>query len=115
MDIDRQRRMLQLLINFIEVENISPHFYSLRLKWKDPVATHWDCALIALRSSTKVIEWTEDERRLLRDIYPTALFSGLSIAFPAKSGMAIRLKSAEFQEKRDSRTGLVEVGCDVVQ
>src|SRR5579885_559872 len=76
LDIDRQRKMLRLLVDKIEIESISPHLYSLRLKWKDPVAQPWDCALIfrrhSLRSVLKGSEWTEAEDELLRQVYPTA-------------------------------------------
>lgn len=104
--IDRQRRMLRLLVDRIEVENISPHVYSLRLKWKDPVAQPWDCALIfrrnALRSNSKAKEWSEEEIQHLGEIYPTTNGLDLSIAFPMKSGGAIRQKASDLKVKRDA-------------
>jgi hypothetical protein len=107
MDIDRQRRMLRMLIETIEIENISPHLYTLRLKWKDPVAVRWDCALIfrrnSLRSNLKGDDWTEDELVQLRGMYPTADKLELHVAFPMKSGEAIKQKAAELGVKRASR------------
>lgn len=104
MDIDRQRRMLRLLVDSIEVENISPHMYSLRLKWKDPVTPRWDCALIfrrnSLRSVLKGDDWSEEELALLKEIYPTGDKLDLHKAFPMKSCEAIKQKSSELQIKR---------------
>jgi hypothetical protein len=107
LDTDRQRKMLRLLIDRIEVDNISPHLYSLRLKWKDPVAQPWDCALIfrrnSLRSVLKGDDWSEAELRLLRNMYPTADKLELHKAFPMKSGEAIKQKAAEIGVQRAQR------------
>lgn len=107
LDIDRKRKMLRLLVDRIEVVNISPHLYSLRLKWKDPVAQPWDCALIfrrnSLRSVLKGDDWSEEELQQLRVMYPTADKLDLHKAFPMKSGEAIKQKAAELQIKRAER------------
>ncbi|HJT55279.1 MAG TPA: recombinase family protein [Ktedonobacteraceae bacterium] len=104
LDIDRQRRMLRLLVDDIQVENISPHLYRLRLKWKDPVAQRWDCALIfrrnALRSMLKGDDWSDADDALLHTLYPTADKLALFEAFPMKSGEAIKQRAAELKVKR---------------
>ena len=106
LDIDRQRRMLSMLVDTIEINNISPHVYSLRLKWKDVVAQPWDCALIfrrnALRSSLSTEDWNEMELQKLRAIYPTATKMELYEAFPTKSGMAITQKAFDLGIKRNT-------------
>lgn len=107
MDIDRQRKMLRMLIETIELENISPHLYTLRMKWKDPIAVRWDCALLfrrnSLRSNLKGDDWTADELAHLQAIYPTADKLALHQAFPMKSGEAIKQKAAELGVKRAAR------------
>jgi len=104
LDIDRQRKMLRLLVETIEVENISPHLYSLRLKWKDPVAQPWDCALIFRRNSIRSVlkgdDWSDAELELLRTIYPTADKLELHKTFPMKSGEAIKQKASALKVKR---------------
>ncbi len=104
LDIDRQRRMLRLLVDDIQVENISPHLYRLRLKWKDPVAQRWDCALIfrrnALRSVLKGDDWSEADDALLHSLYPTADKLALFQAFPMKSGEAIKQRAGDLKVKR---------------
>ena len=104
LDIDRQRRMLRLLIDSIEVENLSPHVYSLRLKWKDPVAQPWDCALLfrrsAIRSVLKGEPWTDEELALLRQLYPTTDKLTLHKAFPMKSGENMKQRAAEHGIRR---------------
>lgn len=104
LDTDRQRRMLRLLVEDIQVENISPHLYRLRLKWKDPVAQRWDPALIfrrnAIRSVLKGDDWSEADDELLHTLYPTAGKLSLFQAFPMKSGEAIKQRAAELKVKR---------------
>src|SRR5258708_14845942 len=104
LDIDRQRKMLRLLVDTIEVENISPHLYSLRLKWKDPVAQRWDCALIFRRNSIRSVlkgdDWSDAELELLRTLYPTADKLELHKTFPMKSGEAMKQKASELKVKR---------------
>ncbi|MBV9228173.1 MAG: hypothetical protein JOZ18_02580, partial [Chloroflexi bacterium] len=105
LDIDRQRRMLSLLIEEIQVENISPHLYRLRLKWKDSVAQRWDSALIfrrnAIRSVLKGDDWSAEEDELLRTLYPTTDKLELHIQFPMKSGMAMKTRASELKVKRE--------------
>jgi hypothetical protein len=97
LDTDRQRKMLRLLVDKIEVDNISPHLYSLRLKWKDPVAQPWDGALIfrrnAIKSDLKRDDWSEAEIQLLREMYPTANKFDLHKAFPMRSGTGLKSKA----------------------
>jgi Resolvase, N terminal domain len=104
LDIDRQRRMLRLLVEEIQVENISPHLYRLRLKWKDPVAQPWDCALIfrrnSLRSILKGDDWSEADDEMLRSLYPMADKLDLFQAFPMKSGEAMKQRAAELTVRR---------------
>jgi hypothetical protein len=106
LDIDRQKRMLHLLVDSIEIVPLSPHIYSLRLKWKDVVAQPWDCALIyrrnALRNVHSMEDWTDEELETFRCIYPTASRMEMYKAFPMKSGMTITQKAHDLQIKRSS-------------
>ncbi len=101
LDTDRQRKMLRLLVDTIEVDNISPHLYSLRLKWKDPVAQRWDCALIFRRTMVKNTlrgdSWTAEEEQLFRELYPTADKMELHKTFPTKSGTGMKSKAKELR------------------
>ncbi len=111
LDIDRQRRLLRLLIEDIYIENLSPHLFRLRLKWKDPVAPQWDGALLfrhnALRGSLIGDEWTPDEERILRDQYPTAPKLELLKALPLKSGNCIKSHAAAFGLKRTRQSNCI--------
>ncbi|HET8846494.1 MAG TPA: hypothetical protein VFN35_33835, partial [Ktedonobacteraceae bacterium] len=105
LDIDRQRRMLRMLVDKIEVDNISPHLYSMQMKWKDPVAQPWDGAIIlrrsALRSALTKENWTEEELALLRHMYPVADKIDLLKTFPTKSGNAIKYQATVIGVQRE--------------
>jgi DNA invertase Pin-like site-specific DNA recombinase len=99
LNIDSQRRMLHMLIDEIQVTNISPHMYKLILKWKDPVAQRWDCALIYKRQAVRTHrlgeqEWTEQEDRLVRELWPAADKMDIYKALPMKSGLAITARAS---------------------
>jgi hypothetical protein len=99
MDVDRQRRMMSLLVEEIQVKNISPHLYRLLLKWKDPVAQRWDCALIFKRNMTRSRpvkqDWTAEEDEMLRQLWPTADRFEIYKALPTKSGVMLNDHASE--------------------
>jgi len=90
--------MLYMLIDEIQVTNISPHVYKLLLKWKEPVAERWDCALIYKRQAVRTDklgeqEWTDAEDELLRSLWPETAKMEIYRALPAKSGVAITARA----------------------
>lgn len=94
LSVDHQRRMLRLLIDEIQVKNVSPHLYKILVKWKDPVAQRWDCALLYKRNAVRSKQlseqkWTEEENQLLRELWPAADKMDIYKALPTKSGSAI--------------------------
>lgn len=107
LDTDRQRRMLNLLIDQIQVTNLSPHVYKLLLKWKDPVAQPWDCALVVKRKAVRSNrlgerDWTSEEDTLLRQIYPSASKLEIYKSFPMKSGVAISARASHLGVQRNT-------------
>ena len=99
MEVDKQRRMLHMLIEEIQVTNISPHIYKLLLKWKDPVAQRWDCALIYKRQAIRTNqlseqEWMASEDQLLRELWSSAPKVEIMKALPAKSNLAITARAS---------------------
>ncbi len=107
LDIDRQRRMLHLLIDEIQVKNLSPHMYKLLMKWKDPVAQRWDCALVFKRQAIRSQrlseqEWTKEEDTLLQEIYPASSKLDIYKSFPMKSGWAISARASDLGVQRDT-------------
>lgn len=100
MDVDHQRRMLSLLINEIQIKNISPHMYTLVLKWKDPVASRWDSGLICKRYAVRSgqlskQEWTDDEDWIVRRMWAHADRFELARALPTKTRTTIRVRASE--------------------
>lgn len=68
-DLDHRRKMMRLLIDSIQIENIAPHVYALCVNWIAPVSTRGDTALL-YRWSTLREEWTPEEERIFRMEYP---------------------------------------------
>ncbi|GHO65521.1 hypothetical protein KSC_044130 [Ktedonobacter sp. SOSP1-52] len=113
LDIDRQRHMLSLLIEEIQVTSISPHLYKLLLKWKDPVANRWDCAILFKRQAIRskllnVSQWTPAEDDILRQLWPDTNGFVISQQLPTKTSHAMKVRalqlgvhrSENFQKRR---------------
>jgi DNA invertase Pin-like site-specific DNA recombinase len=118
LDVDQQRRMLSLLIDEIQVENISPHLYKLLLKWKDPVAERWDCALIYKRQAVRTNllstidrQWTDEEDRLIRELWPEADKFDIYKAIPTKSGASIKARAGDLGVRRAEHLWHPSKGC----
>ncbi|MDQ2902080.1 MAG: recombinase family protein [Chloroflexota bacterium] len=99
MDIDRQRRMLYMLIDDVQITNLSPHIYKLLLKWKDPIAQRWDCALLYKRQAVRTHrlseqDWTEAEDQLIRELWPVAPKLALHKALPTKSALTFTARAS---------------------
>lgn len=108
LNVDKQRHMLSMLIDEIQVTNIAPHMYKLLIKWKDPVAQHWDNALIFKRQTVRsklrgLSEWSYEEDKLLPQLWPAADKLDLHKAFPTKTGNAIKTRAATLGLRRNQR------------
>lgn len=97
---------MTLLVEDIQVENISPHLYRVRLKWKDPVALRPDCALIykcvAIKGTLSNNGWTEEEDAIMRQLYFRGDRMELSKALPNKTYKSMKGRAYELGIKRDT-------------
>ncbi len=116
--VDRQRRMMSLLVDEIQVENISPHLYKLLLKWKDPVAQRWDCALIYKRQAVRTNllsaidrQWAEAEDQSIRELWPAADKFDIYRAIPTKSGASIKARAGDLGVRRAGHLWHPSKGC----
>lgn len=106
LDTDRRRHMMSLLIDEMQLTNISPHLYKLLLKWKDPVAQRWDCAIIFKRQAVRskllnISRWNANEDDLLRQLWPAADKLTLCQTLPTKTGTALKTRAAELGVRRN--------------
>jgi hypothetical protein len=106
LDVDRQRRMLRMLIDEIQITNLSPHMYKLHLKWKEPVASRWDAALIYKRQAVRTNklgeqEWTSEEDQLIRELWPVADKMEICKMIPTKAGATIGARAFILGVERD--------------
>lgn len=132
LDQDHQRRMMTLLVDDIQVENISPHLYRLRLKWKDPVAQHWDGALIykcvARKGTLSNNGWNDADDAIMHQLYERGDRIELSKALPNKSYKSMKGRAVYLGIKRDTymrtNTSIMDDGlcfddwrkaCDVLE
>ncbi len=118
LDVDRQRRMLSLLIDEIQVTNISPHLYKLLMKWKEPVAQRWDCALIYKRQAVRTDllsaidrQWTAEEDQLIRELWPEVDKFTIYKAIPTKSGASIKSRAGDLGVRRSEQLWHPSKGC----
>lgn len=112
LDVDRQRHMMSLLIDEMQLMNISPHMYKLLLKWKDPVAKRWDCAIIFKRHAVRsrllnVSQWTTEEDDILRKLWPATDMLTIRRALPTKTGTALKARAAEFRVQRNGNFHII--------
>jgi hypothetical protein len=106
LDVDRQRHMMSLLIDEMQLTNIAPHMYKLLLKWKDPVAKRWDCAIIFKRKAVRskllnISQWTTEEDDIVRQLWPATERLTVCRALPTKAGHAIKVRASELGVPRN--------------
>jgi hypothetical protein len=82
--------------------------YKLLLKWKEPVAEHWDNALMFKRQSvrTKLAKnpaWNDEEDEPLRQLWPAADKLDLHKAFPRFTGGYIKTRATTLGLRRNRR------------
>jgi hypothetical protein len=107
LDVDHQRRLLRMLIDEIQITNLSPHMYKLHLKWSEPVASRWDDALIYKRQAVRTDklceqEWTSEEDQLIRELWPNTDKLEICKAIPTKAGATINARAFGLGVRRNA-------------
>lgn len=98
-EIDHRRRMLRLLIDNIQIGNLSQHVYALCVNWIAPVSTRGDTALLYRWSSLRA-NWTPEEEDQLRADYPHCDKEEILRRFPGRSWNVIVARAYEKGIKR---------------
>src|SRR5207237_8571297 len=69
-DLDQRQRAFSLLINRIEVEEVSPHWIRLSIDWLDAICPRLDIAYLWKAMPGRHGEFSEEEKSTLRHHYP---------------------------------------------
>jgi hypothetical protein len=92
--------------------------YKLLMKWKDPVAQRWDCALIYKRQAVRTDllstidrQWTDEEDELLRQLWPETDKFSIHQALPTKSGASIKARAGDLGIRRAEHLWHPSKGC----
>jgi hypothetical protein len=101
-DIDHRRKMLRLLIDNAQIENLSPHIYALCVNWIAPVARRPDTALIYKGSNPRQ-SWSTAEEEQLRIHYPQGERQKILQLFPDRSWIVIMARACRLGIKREHR------------
>ncbi len=99
LDIDRQRKMLRLLLESVQIEHIAPHVYTVCLKWIQPVSIRPDIALV-YRGSSLQSDWSPEEEAWIRANYPTGDKLEILQHFPERTWGVIKKRATDLGLKR---------------
>lgn len=84
--------MIDTFVEKVVLDAISPRFYTLTVRWRDP---EWGInELVCFREHSPAIQWAPDDDALLREAYPTGTAQELINLFPDRSPHGIRRRAA---------------------
>jgi hypothetical protein len=106
-DPQTKKDIIRRLTDEIKVNCISPHLYTLHVRWIEPLATGRDDVALLWRALRVKDEswntWTEEEEEALRLFYPQAVQLDLLKAIPNKTAWQIKKRAWQLGVKRDYR------------
>jgi hypothetical protein len=86
-----QQQMMSRLVKHIEINNISPHLFSLFIIWQDGVAKRPDVALLWRGDAVREMEgWGEEEDAVLRACWPLGNQLEVMRLFPNRTYTSLR-------------------------
>src|SRR5207245_11350882 len=70
------------------LEYLAPQFFSITIQWRDPM---WEKdEAVCYRTNKASVDWTTQEKAILRDYYPHAPWKTLIEVLPRRSFVAIK-------------------------
>jgi hypothetical protein len=89
--IDVQQQMMSRLVKHIEINNISPHLFSLFIIWQDGIAKRPDVALLWRGDAVREVQgWSAQEDALLRSCWPLGNQLEVMRLFPQRTYTSLR-------------------------
>ncbi|SRR6266566_690948 len=89
--LDVQQQIMSRLVKHMEINNISPHLFSLYIIWQDGVAKRPDVALLWRGNAVREMEgWSEEENAALRACWPLGNQLEVMRRFPSRTYTSLR-------------------------
>ena len=107
-DIDRRIALLNFLIYAVEVDMMSPRWLRVRVTW---LREEWGCEQMYLCRPHSKKRWSEEEDRIVAELYPTAPRIELLAAIPDRTWPVIRERANRWKIQREE----IDVNFDLPQ
>jgi hypothetical protein len=92
--LDVQQQMMSRLVKQIEINNISPHLFSLFIIWQDGIAKRPDVALLWRGDAVREMDgWSEEEDAALRACWPLGNQVEVMRLFPGRTYTSLRQRA----------------------
>lgn len=92
------------LIEEIEIHQLSPHLYLMRIVWIKPIAGERDDVALLWRATATKAPWSTEEETILQTLYPEADILTLMQALPDKAMNRMRTRASTLGIRRQQRT-----------
>jgi len=67
----KQKKFFRLMAPCIEIELLSPHWIKLTIYWRSSILPRPDVALMWRATKTRTEDFTEEEKKIIAELYPT--------------------------------------------
>jgi hypothetical protein len=95
---DEYPKMVELFVEKVFLDPLSPRFYQLTILWRDPA---WGIdKLIFFRSGNPSVSWSEEEDSTIRSLWPQASKEELLAALPIRSWTGLRHRASRLKVRR---------------
>jgi hypothetical protein len=95
---DEYPEMVELFVERVLLDPLSPRFYRLTILWRDPA---WGVdKLIFFRSGNPSVSWSKEEKSTLRRLWPEASKEELLRALPTRSWTGLRHRASRLKVRR---------------
>ena len=95
---DEYPEMVELFVEKVFLDPLSPRFYQLTILWSDPA---WGIdKLIFFRSGNPSISWSKEEDTTIRRLWPRASKETILAALPARSWTGLRHRASRLKLRR---------------
>ncbi|HEU5375296.1 MAG TPA: recombinase family protein, partial [Ktedonobacteraceae bacterium] len=107
MTLDAKQRMMDALITQIDVDVLTPHWFTVRIRWLDVVTPRLDKALVwRVQPAMTSRSFTEEEKKILQEIWPTApSWSSVLKYIPRRTPSALLVCASRMGILKDTTPG----------
>jgi hypothetical protein len=100
-DLDQRQRAFSLLINWIGIEVVSPHWIRLSVDWLAAVCPRLDIAYIWKASPGRMGKFSDEEKAIIRQHYPRMPYMEILKLLPNRTWQSIQGQAGLMQVRRE--------------